>query len=832
MFALALCGVLAVPALAAPEVNMQVSLGWDGKSLVAERWCPLSATIDAGTTAMNAVLIVEYGQDATQRTQVRQAVSTTPGRAVPVQAAVCFGGSAGSLEVRLESAEGRVLARRVYSTSPEAGRGELPLDILGPPYTLAGTLGDFPGLSRESLSMLAAAPALIRDLAADVHPVSRAAMPVLPAAYESLDLLVVRASDAHDIDARAMAALRQWVLGGGRLVIMADGSSADVGMWLAASARGPLVEVQDAGVGSLPAALKELIRVRMVPPSVSPERDGSDGPAREARRAIRQAQAQARARSRGNTEPAPPTPPVPPTTEAEPAFEGGAKAAADTSGAPQPPPEGASASTFEPVAQMPRRFLTLSARARAEGWQTCWGESAGADRGLAAFGPMGLGMVAVVGFQPSRVAANVVPRATHAAWAEVLALASIENPSTGDEWFGSSGTNKRTAAALDAVLNRLTNVPPISAWVFVGIGISMGVLALMVGPVDFLTLRSWSRLPRSWATCLLWTGLAGVAAYMLPLVLRGGATRIEQLSVLDCVAAPGIVPLAFQSSTTTLWADSPLTGSFDAAGNAGRGAEHQRRAPGMWRGVSSLESGGGEGRSLGLPQIQMAQRPAALGAGGDDEWGGVGVGAEGETSVAPDGHTQARWTLRAATDERRLLPDISIVAAEGELRLIARGPAGAAATIRHAAVRTASGWSDLAWSPGAGAFTHLLRAEGAMTTDEPVWFGRAQPSSVEQSSIWKFDLGLDRVDYSPRVATALAAPGRRTAAIDARVAGGAWALVVLDIADPLADVVFRSSRGSETPVSRSMIVRWLMPLPAGLMPPAPVPSESTPGDGS
>ena len=800
----------------AADMNVKVSLGWDGRTMVAERYTPITVTIDSGTEALNAVLVVEYLQDATQRVQVLQAFSTTPGRPVPVQVVACLAGSAPGLELRIESAEGRVLARRAYRVYADANRGELPIEIVMPPALVVGTLGDFPALAQLVFSALGRVPPREAESLGRVQAIARDALPVHPAAYDSLDALVVRASDAQSIDPRARAVIRQWVLGGGRLVVLADGAPDDWKAWLSDTDGAPAITTRDMPAGGVPEALVAALRERLAPP---PERAESKADAmQEARRIARRAQ-QAKARARAQRDAGGADLPPPPPTEPADAATALPRRPGESAGAPKPPERPMSPSEYEPAKEMPRRVFRVSASASAEGWAVKFSPDGRADEGLLAVGPLGLGVVAVAGVQPSRVSATVAAQASHAAWASVLAAVLKASGGRPEDMSGASGASQRSADAIDGVLNRISDVPPVSLWVFAGIGVSVVVLAILVGPVDFFVLGWMKRLPRSWATCLLWVSLGGAAAYALPLVLRTGSTRVQRLSVLDVVSVSGRPPLAWQSSATTLWADRPLEGWFDAADAAEQPAATASRAPGVWRGVSPLggSSGGEDGEPMAMPHVQFGQRPAGLVATGGDEWGGLPVGAEGDTSPMARGHAQSRWTLRAFADERRLSPDLRVVANEtdGSFRVIARGVAAAPANIEHAALRTAAGWTGLSVGAGTGAFTHTL-TRGESSAAPPEWVGVEKTARTEDNvAAMELVFGTRKVAFSPQVAMDLPGASRREQAIEARMATGEWAMVVMEVSGAEPDVMFRTSGGERIAAERRMIVRWLLPVQRG-----------------
>ncbi len=813
--------VLLVAGPVRAEVRMQVALGWDGQSLIAERYTPVVATIDSGADALAALLVLEYVQDATQRVRLVQSVSTTPGRPVPVHVAVCLGGSATGLSVRLESPERGVLARAEYRLDPDASRGELPMLLLQPPRRVIVHIGEAAGLGEGVLGpLLRLAP---REAAqrGTVSMLAEGHVPTIPAAFDSVDALVVKASDAARIDRRTLAVVRHHVAGGGRLVIMADGVADDWQRWLGEDAAVP-IDTLDLPPGPVPDALVQALHARLAPPPPV-EADDARDPLSVARRAAREArrkQNRQRAQAQsgvvvagGPRSEGPGSPPAPEGVSAESAPSRPAPPAAPDAG----PPPGASDETivtYEPAQQVSRRAFTLRDAARAQGWVVRFAPGERPESGVLAVGPMGMGMVAVLGLPPARVAGTPHPRAAQAAWAEALAAVGIGGVEKPEEWSGASGAGASAARAYDAVLERLSDVPPVSHWVFIAIGACVVVLACLVGPVDFVVLRARGRLPRSWATFLLWVGVAGGAAYTLPLALRSGETRVHRLAVLDVLVPPGDAPpLAWQSAATAVWSGGTLTGHFVRTGAVASdaGAADVR---GTWRGISPLD-GASVSASITLPALDLGQRPAATGAAAGDAWSALMPGGEGDTAPLAMGHRQARWTLRALADEARVAPSMRVVPdADGRHRLVARGPDGGAATVRHAALRTSTGWIELRVEPGSGAFTHVLVAESA-PAGEPAWLGAAAADGAGVPGMGLV-FGAESQPFSVRRALDLPGPARRRLAAAARVDSGRWGelLVLLEEAEP--DVAFRAAGGGGVvPVRQSVVLRAVVPLAAG-----------------
>ncbi len=87
--------------------------------------------------------------------------------------------------------------------------------------------------------------------------------------------------------------------------------------------------------------------------------------------------------------------------------------------------------------------------------------------------------------------------------------------------------------AINAVLGYLLDIPelqPLSIWWVV---LLLAVLAILLGPVDYLVLKRLGRLPLTWITSACCILLFTIGAYYGVYALRAGATQIRAVSVLD-----------------------------------------------------------------------------------------------------------------------------------------------------------------------------------------------------------------------------------------------------------------------------------------------------------
>jgi hypothetical protein len=167
----------------------------------------------------------------------------------------------------------------------------------------------------------------------------------------------------------------------------------------------------------------------------------------------------------------------------------------------------------------------------------------GSQRGETVFAwdLVGFGAVGVVPFNPTSVGGmqgkNVGPF-----WRDVitplLARSTIEySPREREEDYdryygeelGSSGQ------ASNQIIEHLLSIPelrPLSIWWVIGL---LTLLAVLIGPVDYLVLKRLGRLPLTWVTSSVCILIFSVGAYYGVQVVRSGAMQIRAVSVVDAV---------------------------------------------------------------------------------------------------------------------------------------------------------------------------------------------------------------------------------------------------------------------------------------------------------
>ncbi len=405
--------------------------------------------------------------------------------------------------------------------------------------------------------------------------------------------------------------------------------------------------------------------------------------------------------------------------------------------------------------------------------------------GFTAYGPVGLGMVAIVGLDPAAAPNTQTPAVARLFWRAALlpvmppnALQSANQTSGGFAW----GVTEPDAAVND-VLDALAEAPPVGAGVFIAIVLCMVVLILMIGPFDALVLRRMRLAQHSWKTALMWIGIACVVALIAPRVVRSGITSFGRFSVIDSFCGPDGRPV--------YTAEMGLDGVF--AGRTISLPLKQTRA-GSWARSVSFSQYWNQRSGMLMPDM-----PLMLST--DDADGPVRAAWPGQVNVP-------QWTYRTLADTSPLaesLPsDIGATvrvtpgAAEGTgdewMVTMVNMPAGA--TVKSVAVRTASdAWRALSPAPTDDAGRMCFSTAAAATNVAPIRFGRVVQDLGYQTSAGPMSLAWVR---------------EREQAIVARLAEGRNVCVYAEVGGLPADVATES--GADVRLRRTAILRLLVPV--------------------
>lgn len=532
-----------------PNALARVDFGW-GSTITAGRWTPVRVWLDGSAGALAGVLTIEFEQDRTQLARVLVPGSTTPGALTPVDLAVCIPSDVGQITVTYSS-PGRRDERLSFAPPPTAGatatprpgqlqlgqlyggtRGLLaqlgvpslersfpkPIEIDVSPAVQGRIIEGFLGAAGDNLTQLR----WMQLACASLQPDD---LPAIPQAYEGLEALVLDAGRAANLPPRTRQAILTWVRAGGRLVVLSTDDSNAWRSWLPEGEDGELLARPAPARTALPASILEGV-------STSTYKFFTET-------------ADARHPSWG--------PPAP--------------LHVDTSPAPDIPLRKEAAA----------RPVLLTPAGKAAGWRLGW--PLGHDAGLYAQGPVGLGLVTILGVDPEALPEGLDQEASRRLWRRAL------EPSVKEYLADPFSHDEPGAAEITSALNTILGVPPLRNTVFNTVLFSLAALALLLGPVDWFVLKRFRARQHSWLVALGWISLASVAAYIVPPMLRSGPPQVNRLLVTDLVQQSNALTsraAACNAGLTGVFASGPLDLQFDPDPNG-------PMAGSWWHGVAASQ---------------------------------------------------------------------------------------------------------------------------------------------------------------------------------------------------------------------------------------------------
>jgi hypothetical protein len=476
---------------------------------------------------------------------------------------------------------------------------------------------------------------------------------------------------------------------------------------------------------------------------------------------------------------------------------------------PQPPVTGSLQQPFEPGPELKQllgtwggpsfqaRALTLSADATARGWTTLFnasakeGDAAGA---LVATGPLGLGMVTLVGFDPQHTAQLIPDEAVKDIWRTIIRpclppralMAGWQR-----QYYGAASVDWETAGSINSTLDELTSVPPVGASVFWATILCMFVLAVMVGPFDGFVLRRRKLSQHSWLTALLWIGLASAGAALAPRIMRTGETAMGRVVVTDRLCDADGVPLhSAHLGLTGIFAGKSLQVALD------------NPTPGVWvRGVSATESFWNTDNPISI----LPDLPLVLAAEPDHP--DIRCVRAGPLGVP-------QWSYRALADAAPLSPARGTevgasVSREGEAWRVTLTNVPQGVTFHELTLRIEDSWYTL--QGGGGAPTANGRDRTFLTSGEPYSVTKDHAAAVGPIRRWlRRDPGQEAW-YNPTATTA-SLPGvrEREHAIDAMLHSRRWACVYAGIHSAPMDLGVDGISGHR--LQKTDYLRLLTPL--------------------
>lgn len=820
-------------------IQMFLNVGWAGR-IIADTWTPFTITLQGapGIEPMQGSVIIEYAQDATQTASITVPVMAMPDRTTEFVGAVCLPQRCGTVTCRLiDGATGRVLRHAVLSRTPTSTQLELP-EIEAPGQPVVASVGAGGGPASTVATLDDAVNLRIRTSAPSrAVPASR--LPLSWAPYSGLTVLAVEADAARDIDPRAMSAIREWVAGGGHLVVIAATPGAEWRSWLPPSALGDVVTLDEPATIPPPGDLVEALGVA----TESTNSNLSRFPAATGRSGRLPAGVHGPPRPRERT-----------GNILDPDDDDASADEPEVS--PEADADTPRAQTLTPAKSLPARTLRITRAGEAFGWRIRWradaappgvawvpapGDDTGRGAaGLLAEGPVGFGRVTIVGIDP-RAAGFPGDLTARKLWTDIAREALNAHTRraqlSGVDYYNRYGLpSTRASEARRFIMDGLAGIPG-GGGAFTVIVIAMLALALLLGPGDALLLGRLRLRHRSWLTALCWISLATAAAYTAPVIGRSSAIAVGRISVVDTfqpagAAAPGAA-LAWQTSITAVFSDRTMTASI---------LPHPRPAPdearsgspaSWWRGISASDFDGDFQPLAVFPAVQAAPELTSERAQ-RDPWGGRGVprppttqtaDTQPVTPVATPGACTPMptlfrtWTFRSFQDEARVPPPCiaRVERSAGGLRVrIPPLPAGAA--ISHAACRTREGWHTLSFHPAEGGGFEATSDAAPTSTPAPwrEWLPGFLSPHVNERTI------ITNVLEAPSMALALTPHVHREDAIEqllrygrglpspsaAPDPAGGWAVVHLLLTNMPADAAL----SGREPEPRTVVCRITTPI--------------------
>lgn len=200
-----------------------------------------------------------------------------------------------------------------------------------------------------------------------------------------------------------------------------------------------------------------------------------------------------------------------------------------------------------------RRPIELLSEAVAEGWRARWSTdswdpatkpSAGpiSVSGDIAWGPFGLGTITLLGTDPAALAGGSARELRGVGWAHALAhVRPLHRASSfvldAQQSYYASYSNSEDLELANAAANDLLDELSVGFGVghglFGAISVALLLLALLIGPIDYLFLRWLRREPLTWLTCPLLILLASGAIYFAQESVSYGRARATRVAVVD-----------------------------------------------------------------------------------------------------------------------------------------------------------------------------------------------------------------------------------------------------------------------------------------------------------
>jgi hypothetical protein len=566
-----------------------MDVGWK-RMVIQDRWNPVCVWLAGGARGFTGTLHVSYVQDGTQQASIILPVSATPGVTVPVDFVAALPRGANTIDLALVADNGYVVDRtRAVSLMGE--NNELPLSIepfeagTGPIVSIGAT-----SIERSSLidraSSLSPTPNYWQPQAekrkltehwSDFRPVrvepDRA--PRVWSAFDGLASVVIESSTISRLGSREREALTQWMLQGGRVVVVVSSPGAE---WRTLLPSQPSFDV-----------------VQIAPSITLTTPDAFIAPINEVHQAIKlnQAAGDPAQPASGATDADAPVQSGAQDPSVEASAGDGSSAQSQETDAPaeeavadeqtdQAPPEQPAGSQAGPLAPPPAgmrdipplafaatinaRPISLTPRGHDAGWTLRW--PIDDFSALLAEGPVGLGHLTLISTDPERLFEVVNKHSTSAAWFDAIRDLPTDAQKSEEPSYYRLGTGSTVAESksVTAALDLLVADRSMNLFMFIPVWLCAALLAILIGPVDAIMLKRLNARQRSWSTAIGWCVLiAGIAAYV-PAAIRTAPTTLDRMSILDIKLPrdPGEPPIAAVTSVASVFGGKASMVHIDA----------------------------------------------------------------------------------------------------------------------------------------------------------------------------------------------------------------------------------------------------------------------------
>ncbi len=216
--------------------------------------------------------------------------------------------------------------------------------------------------------------------------------------------------------------------------------------------------------------------------------------------------------------------------------------------------------------RMGARSIRLTPRASDMGWTNkgiarnrssdLLVETVTSDTAAIAVGPVGLGRLTVLGFDPLAIHPLQKPDLGPRVVAAMLPQPDANQNQYG--WYGSmSGRDYAQNTALQSAVDGVVRAPVFGLWSLIAVGVGITALGLLLSVFDGLYLRRRRLQHRSWLTAIGWISIASVVAYVAPALLRDGDSQVGHAVWIEAIDHGDGPALARRADILTVFSGRP-----------------------------------------------------------------------------------------------------------------------------------------------------------------------------------------------------------------------------------------------------------------------------------